>query len=81
MEKTISDHAQGYNKAILDIMDIFEAVQKDLDNHKKRLSGKMADRILVLVVENRGRFRKDIPGIIRYNPRKKDLEYFTGVND
>ncbi len=77
MERLSGDYNRGYTKAIMDVTKVFEYVARDLSHHKMRLTNKLALRLFQVILENREAIREQRDGFIRWNTRKKDLEYFT----
>lgn len=77
MERLSGDYNRGYTKAIMDVTKVFEYVDRDLSGHKMRLTNKLALRLFQVILENREAIREQRDGFIRWNTRKKDLEYFT----
>lgn len=77
IKRLSGDYNRGYTKAIMDVTKVFEYVARDLSYHKMRFTNKLALRLFQVILENREAIREQRDGFIRWNTRKKDLEYFT----
>lgn len=75
------EYNQGYTKAILDIRNIFEYVEKDLQYHHKKFNYKLMRELLKCIFENRDKLRdyNNLEGFIRWNCKTEKFEYFEGV--
>ena len=67
---------RGYAKAIRDITEEFQSVQRDLKWNHKNINYKFSIELLKLFLENRENFREDWEGFIRYNTGTKSLEFY-----
>lgn len=85
IERLSDDYIRGYTKAIQDITEIFEYIQRDLKVHHKNLNGKLAIALLKVILENRESIRERIEisggdykheGFIRWNGIKNEFEWF-----
>lgn len=77
IERLSGDYNRGYTKAIMDVTEVFEYVARDLSDHKMQFTNKLALKLFQVILENREAIREQRDGFIRWNTRKKDLEYFT----
>lgn len=78
LERLSGDYNRGYTKAIQDIIEIFEYVNFEIVNvRKKRMNYKTAMKLLKTILSERMNIRDRIGnGFIRWNVQKQDFEYF-----
>lgn len=75
-QKLNGDFNMGYTKAIMDFQDILKYIQPDLSHHKKRLTPKLTEELLICFLDNRARVRDGGAGFIRWNRQKEQFEFF-----
>lgn len=70
------EYNDGYRKAIMDIMDVFDYIEFDLKYHKKPRNFKTAREILKCFLDNREIFREDhsIDYFMRWNCKENKFE-------
>lgn len=78
LERLSGEYNRGYTKAIQDIIEIFEYVNFEIVNvRKKRMNYKTAMKLLKTILSERMNIRDRIGnGFIRWNVQKQDFEYF-----
>lgn len=59
------EYNEGYRKAIQDIIEVFDYVNRDLSCNSIRMNYSWADKILKCCLENRERLRENRNGFIR----------------
>lgn len=75
------NESEGYRKAIMDIMEVFNYIIPDLKHYRISFTPKLQTRLLQVCLENRQNMRENLDkrGFIRWNPQKNDFEWFVGV--
>lgn len=75
------DYYRGYLKALLNIQDVFEYVQRDLLHHKKRMTGKIANDLILCCIQNRYDLQDAMDGysdgFIRWNHINERFEFYN----
>lgn len=65
LPKLSGDFNKGYTKAIQDMIEVFNYVNRDLQFNNMRMNYKWAEKILKCCLENREKLRDDWNGFVR----------------
>lgn len=77
LEQLSGGFVQGYTKAIMDLQEVLREVQWNLYLNRKCLTAKRCHRVLELCLIHRADLREDMGGLIIWNPRKEDFEFYN----
>lgn len=75
-ERLSRDYINGYTKALLDIIKVFEYIQPDLKHHHKSVNAKTVNQLLKFCLDNRESIREDVSGFVRWNCVSNNFEWF-----
>lgn len=60
-------YVQGYTAALLDVLEVFDDIQSDLKEHKRKQNYKTYKAIVETILSNRAILREDPNAFIRCN--------------
>ena len=75
-ERLSGEYNRGYTKAIQDLQEVFNYIEFDLTQHKKRLNAKLAQELIYCCLINREKIREQRIGFVRWNCIANKFEWF-----
>lgn len=78
LDRLSGDYNRGYTKAIMDMQEIFNYIERDLTYHGKRLNMNLAKELIACFLTNREKVRENRNGFIRWNCVTNKFEWFKG---